>query len=326
MSDCLNRIVTFGICPDEGPSTSGFTLLSAPGISVKNLENIATETYMKGTELAMQKKALAIALVRNDLIAAMQANRVVTQMSVELISSGQFNTAMTVPASTAERGITLHKAGQRGKLRQTFIKEVKVYPLQSGAGKIKIYDGDNVTIWDVTLVAGQVNVFDADTLGGFPFMLPANANARVVMSAPGISFAQSKLTCLSGCQGLPNQCGWVDGWDGNGAVKTDGFGMNLTFYCECNYGQILCDMATSFAGELIWLKWQMAIFEEQLMSNRFNNWVVYNADALRQETLPNLQTAYNAKWEAMMNGLFGILQNYKDPCINCRGVRWVTNV
>lgn len=327
MLTCLQNIVTLGICPDAVESTSGFKLLAAPGISIKNMENIANENYVKGTALAMEKKGLALAQVRNDFIAALQLNKVTTMAGYQEISTGVFNPASVTAASSLDRGVTLHKASQRGTLRQTIIKEVQVYPLQSGAGTLNITNGTQITSWDITLVAGSINVFTSEELQGLPYALSQNANARVTINAPGITFAGSVLTCLKGCNDtLPNPCGWVDGWNGAAAIKEDGFGVNIVFYCKCNYDQILCDLATSFIGELIWLKWQIAIFEEQLLTNRFNNLVIYKAEQLRAETLPNLESKYAEKWTAMMNGLFSILQQYRDECLNCRGVKWVVSI
>ncbi len=52
---CLDNIVTLGVCPDEAESTSGLKLMQAAGISIKNLAEIANETYGSGVELAIEK-------------------------------------------------------------------------------------------------------------------------------------------------------------------------------------------------------------------------------------------------------------------------------
>lgn len=323
MSCSLNDIVTLGLCPDDGESLSGFTLLQADGISIKNLANIADETTISGVALAMQKKELSITQVKNDFIAALQTNRVVTTLSNQIYKSARFLVNEDNSTYSGYRGQTLHKVPNRGKLRQTILKSLECYPLESGNTTIKIDDGVNEYTVAVTVVGGQINTFDADNTELFPFIIdPQSSSIEVTIDQSEILFAKSEIICHAGCNGTsPNDCGWVDGWTGTGAIKMEGYGLNLNFYCECDYSQILCDMATGYVGELIWLKWQINIFREHLKSNRFNNWVIYKADQINEQILPDLIDQYNTKWNALMAGSFGILKSYNDSCLNCRGIR-----
>src|SRR5690606_7498435 len=172
------------------------------------------------------------------------------------------------------------------------------YPFTSGQGTLRIIDGYKTLSWPVTFVAGQVNTFDSSNLSGFDYVVTGK-EARIVFDAPDISFASSIITCLLGCNNTtPNECAWADGWDGNKAVKAEGFGMNIIFSCECNYDQVLCDISKSFSGELIWLKWQILVYEEQYKSNRLSNWVIYNRDEIMDVIIPDLQNRYNTRWNA----------------------------
>lgn len=328
---CLNKIVTLGLCPDEEESLSGFKLIQAAGISQKVLADIANETYIKGANLAMEKKSVAIAKVKNDFLAALQSNGVVTQMTNPTYSAGVFNTSKNTNRGAAPRGIRFHKAAYRGSLRKTFITAVQCYPLQSGNGKIKIIlerNGFNTTYsWDVAFVANQLNVFDKDIIEEFPFEIPADCKSCRVVTEAELDFCSTKITCLKGCNGsLPNPCGWIEGWDGSKAVKDEGYGVNVEFQCVCDYEKILCDLSKSFSGELIYLKWQMEVFEEAAGTNRFNNLVIYGAEQIRETILPNLSSQYVSRWNALMAGTFDILKTYRDECLNCRGIRWKTNM
>lgn len=326
---CLDTIVSLGICPDEDESLSGFKLIQAAGISPKNLAAIANETYTRGVELALEKKELSLIQFQNDFIGALQANRVITTQSEPVYTTAIFNTAVTNSTYAGYRGQTLHRAsGYKGYLRQTIIKAVQCYPLASGDAVLNIQDGFNSYSWAITLTANQTNTFDADLLDGFPFIFPETSHAvRVTIDNTTIPFASAKLTCMVGCNGtLPNPCGWVDGWDGERPVKEEGYGINLQFYCHCDYLKVICDLSKAFTGELIWLKWQINVFEEQLMSNRFSNLVIYGHEELQTKVIPDLYNKYNKKWNDMMNGLFEILKTYKDDCLQCRGVRWHTNI
>lgn len=325
---CIDNIVTLGICPDAGASLSGLTLLQAAGMSPKNMANIATEQYVQGTTLAMQKKELAIIQFQNDFIGALQANKVATTITNTEYETAVFNTTKSVGIYYGERGTVLHKNLRwKGNLRRTFIKEIQLYPFASGDVDITLSVGNNTYTYPVTLVANQVNVFDSETLGGFPFEIPYYVhNVTVKVDNSTIQFASADILCKTGCGGtLPNDCCWADGWDGEKQVRKEGYGVNLVFYCHCDYEKIICDLSKSFTGELIWLKWQIAIFDEQYKSNRFTNWVIYNQERL-PDIINDLNNQYNKKWNDLMNGLFAILQNYKDDCLNCRGIRWKTNV
>lgn len=319
---CLDTLVSLGFCGDT-VSESGFTLLRAPGITVKNLAQIAPDS--SGVQLALEKKQLSLLQVQNDLIAALHAQNVVASISNPVHSSSFFN-IQTNNGLGGYRGQTIHKVRQKGALRSLYIESIELYPLQTGETTLKIDDGINVfTYTGIDLTANTVNVIDSDMINGFPFKLSPNSNyVQVTVDQSNILFAKSSIICHKGCSGrVPNDCGWVDGWNGSDAVKDEGFGMNIKFKCECDYAQILCDMSKSLVGELIWLKWQINIMEEHSNSNRFNNWVVYKEDVLRSDIIPNLQSEYTAKWNALLPGMFSILKTYNDSCLNCRGIKTI---
>lgn len=325
---CVDRIVTLGICPDEAKSTSGFTLVNAAGISIKGLAQITNDNHVRGTSLAMDKKEISIAQVRSDMLGVMQLNNVLPQSVDEVIKSADFFPNISMGTFPGERGVVLHKAGTyKGRLRKTRIRSVDLFPLASGSGMLRIYDGKVVRSWPVDLVANQVNTFDDTNLSNFPYVLPDDVAAvKVLIDQTTIPFASAEIVCLKTCGGrMPNPCGWVDGWDGLGNVRAEGYGVNVNFSCDCDYDQILCDMAKTFTGELIWLKWQYNIFDEQYKSNRFSNWVIYNQEKIKEEILPDLESKYNQKFNEWAAGLYEILRSYRDECLNCRGSRWVVN-
>lgn len=323
---CISDVVTLGLCPDDAAPTSGLRLIDASGITLKNLAKAATETYTSGVNMAMAKKSLAATLLTNDFIGALQSNNVVPNISNPIYDSSIFNTQATNGLYNGERGVNVYKVEERGsRLRSLTIEEIQLYPLQSGESYINITDGYKQYSYPVTLVANQVNTFNSETLSGFPFVVQSGY-ARVTISNSTITFAKSPLICHSGCSGAANPCGWVDGWNGTGKAAKEGYGVNVRFKCECNYEQILCDLYKGFSGELFWLKWQILIFDEKLKSNRFNDWIIYNRDELKEYVIPQLRSQYNTKWADLMAAMPSILKTYKDSCINCNGVRWVSSI
>lgn len=323
---CLDNIVTLGLCPDDGVPSSGLKLIDAGGITLKNLAKAATETYTSGVNMAMAKKSLAIKLLSNDFIGALQSNGVMPNISNPVYNTSIFNTQATNGYYNGERGVTVYRVDDRGsRLRSLTLEAIELYPLQSGDSYINITDGYSQYSYPVTLLSNQVNTFDASNLDGFPFVVQSGY-AKVTISNENISFAKSPVICHTGCSGLDNSCGWADGWNGTGKVPKEGYGVNVKFKCECNYEQILCDLYKGFTGELLWLKWQILIFDEQLKSNRFNEWIIYNRDELKDYIIPQLKSEYNAKWGDLMGAMPGILNTYKDSCIVCKSIRWVSSI
>ena len=206
---CLDNIVTTGLCDDEQPSLSGFTLVDAPEITIRNLNDSASETYVQGIKLANAKIRLAYIQVKNDLLGAMQVNNVIPTLVEQLYNTSTFNPSVTIAAANIERGITLHKNPRyRGKIRKTCIAKIQVYPLASGNTDILIYDGGVKTTYPVALVANQVNTFEID------YQL-CSAFARVLINDNSFPMASAISICGIGCGGKqPNECGYAMGWNG----------------------------------------------------------------------------------------------------------------
>lgn len=325
---CLDNIVTLGVCPDEAASSSGFTLLNAAGINLKNLANI-TDGSASGLDMSLEVKQRSITQVRNDFISALQLNSIVPSISKPSYETGIFISSSSVGTYAGYRGINLYKnQGYKGTLRKTTIESIQVYPLADGDSTIKVFDGYNTYSYPVTLVANQINVFDSTNLGGFPFVVgPQSTGVQITIDQSTIPFLSTKVTCMKGCgDTLPNPCGWADGYDGTGAVKNESYGVVVTFNCECDYERVLCDLSKPFIGELIWLKWQYNIFDEQYKSNRFENWVIYNREDLFKNIMPDIESQYNAKWNSMMKGLLDMLRTYRDDCLDCRRTHFFSNV
>lgn len=326
MSDIKNIISVRDVTTEENvPSLSGLDLMDAPEISIINLANIANEEYTSGLSLARKKIEQATLLVRNDLMSALAANRVIPNLDAKRHNTGEFKPAITFPAEAKERGITLYKNSRiRGSLRKLKIHKVKIYPLADVADvQLKIYDdytGGVVSTYNVNLTANQVNSFDVgyEVKGSF---------ARVVLDGTNVPVAGAYLTCFTGCNGtLPNDCGYTKGWyDDKEISGKEGFGINLEFGCECDYDQLLCDLSKTYVGELVWLKIRVLLLEEHLRTNRLNNWVIYGREET-QSYLTDIENQYREKWKVFSEALHGIVAGMKDDCLVCNGIRWVTNV
>lgn len=325
---CLHDIVSISdpCNPKPVACLSGLDMFHAPEITVGNLAAMATETYDSGMALLRTKLDLAILLVQNDFISALNTNGVVANTVAATYETSTVNPVAGMGMAPLERGVIVVRSTKiRGKLRKLKLKQVVVYPLTSAASvMLNVYDvsGSKETAYryNVELVANQENIFDVGlTLQGTHF--------RVTIDNTAIEMASAPVVCFEGCNGsLPNDCGYARGWDGMREVpKGDGYGINLIFGCECDFTELMCNLSKSFIGQLIWLKARILIMEEHLYSNRFDNWVVYNREdtALHRQ---EVQAEYQRQWQGLMDGLYAILKTYRDDCIECRGIKWHTNI
>jgi hypothetical protein len=324
----LNNIISVrDVCCDDCNTTSlsGLDLMDAPELSILNLANIANEEYVTGLNLARKKVEQATILVRNDLMSVMAANHVMPNLTDKRYSTGEFKPSITFPAEAKERGLTVYKNSRiRGQLRKLVIHTIKVYPLADAEDvTLKIYDdytGGIVSTYNIALVANQVNSFNVayEMKGSF---------VRVVLDGTDVPVASSYLTCLTGCNGtMPNDCGYTKGWYGDKEVSgKEGFGVNVEFSCACDYEQLLCDLAKTYIGEIVWLKSRVLLMEEHLRTNRLNNWVIYGREET-QQYLADVENQYREKWNVFVNAMPALLKQFKDDCLVCNGMRWVTNV
>ncbi|MBS1771525.1 MAG: hypothetical protein JST82_01605 [Bacteroidetes bacterium] len=323
----LNNIISVrDVTTEENvPSISGFDLMDAPEISVLNLAHIANEEYITGLHLARKKVSQATLLVRNDLMSAMAANHILPDVTAKKYKTGEFKTEVSFPAEAKERGLTLYKNNRiRGNLRKLKIENVLIYPLADASNvTLKVYDdyaGGTVSTYNIDLAGNKVNTFkiNYEVKGTF---------ARVLLDGTNVPVAGSYLTCFTGCNGtLPNDCGYTKGWyDDKEISGKESFGLNLEFFCECDYDQLLFDLSKLYIGELVWLKTRVLLMEEHLRTNRLNNWVVYGREET-QQYLTDVENQYREKWKTFINVLPAILQQMKDDCLYCNGIKWVTNI
>lgn len=326
MSELQNIISVRDVCSGEqSTSLSGLDLMDAPEISAKNLANIANEEYVTGLNLAKKKVEQATLLVRNDLMSAMAANKVLPNLSAKKYTIGEFKTTINYAAEAKERGVTLYKNRKiRGELRKLKIYNVQVYSLSDAEGvELKIYDdyaGGTVSTYNVDVEANKVNTFNVEYVVRGTF-------ARVLLDGTNVSVAGTYLTCFTGCNGtMPNDCGYTKGWyDDKEISSKEGFGINLEFSCACDYEQLLCDLAQTYIGEIVWLKSRVLLLEEHLRTNRLNNWVVYGREEVK-DYLADIENQYRDKWKIFIDAMPGILKQFRDDCLVCNGIRWVTNV
>lgn len=321
MITCLQNIVSIkDQCGAVTPkSTSGYDIFQAPEVKYKGIAAITDEKYIRGMNLLNSVRVNAIMEVESDFLKIITAGKYGLELGGLNHSAGQFNQGIINPVAPSERGISIHSA-KPSTIRKLRISTVEVFPVDSASGlELKIYDNGFVSSYPVDLIGGQVNTFPVDyqATGDFVRILIDNTNIRMYSTA---------ITCMVGCNGtMPNECGFVKGWNGSSEIKTEGFGINASFTCECNFSQLLCTWSKQFIGEIVFYKMRSLIQEERLNSDRLNNFTIYNREEAKDKQV-DLENKYREKWNAFAESIPQMLKNVTDSCIICNRPKWVTNV
>lgn len=325
---CLNNIVTLGVCDDEETPLSGLTLMDAPEISSTNLANIATEKDISGKALATRILTNAHTLLRNDILTVMASNKMLLDYTARQYETTKFIPTTTIEASALERGLTLYKADDkwRKSLKKLTINYIRVFPLTT-KNDVTFYIHDSgltqaiTSTYSFDLVADEINSFQVDyqVLGEY---------ATISMVDSDVSLATAYLELCAGCSGRkPNDCGYTKSfYDGRSTSGREGYGIGALFTCECDYDVLLCNLAKSTLGKLIWQKARIMVMQEHLSSNRTNNWVIYNRDELKEYHIPKLEQEYENDYKGFIASLKTLAAQYSGECITCNGIKSVVSV
>jgi len=326
MASCLDNIISVkNLCGETEPSLSGLDLFDAPEVSTKVLAMAANEEFITGRNLAISRVELATKLIKNDLQSVMAANNVLPNLTDITYEAATFKTGVVIPALAVNRGLVLYRSPKiKGSLRKTKIHNVYVYPLVNATNvTLNIYDeyaGGILNEYVVDLTANQINTFDVE-------YLVRGKYARVYINGDSLSFASSYLTCFTGCNGsLPNECGYVKSFYNDKQIEgKEGYGINIDFSCVCDYDEMLCGLAKGVLGNIVWLKSRWELMQSLIHTDRLNNWTVYNREEAKKFA-EDLNTEYINAWNTFANSLPSIVENMRDSCIWCRGIRWQVNL
>lgn len=321
MNTCLQNIVSVrDLCPGTTPekSTSGYDIWQAPELKYTGLAAMTDAKYVRGRNLLLATRDAAIREVESDFLKMVTMAGYGINTLESYYQTGIFKTGDINSPAAISRGITLHSA-KPSLLRKLKIKEVQIYPLESATAELKLWDNGNEIAYDIELIGGQINTF--------PLEYVAQGNyVRIYLDNTNKSTYSSYLTCYTGCDGkAPNDCGYVRGWNGTGEVKREGFGINATFSCECDYSSLLCSWSKQFIGEIVYNKMRSLIQEERLNSDRLNNFTIYNREQAEKSQV-KLENEYRKSWNDFAEMVPQLLKGVKDSCLDCSRPKWVTNV
>lgn len=321
MNSCLENIVTINDpCePNKINSSSGYDIMDAPEISNKNISQIANLNQPNGYEFLKKQLKISLRDVVNDFIALLNSNNLIANLSINVTSTGSFNSRYQNKEDSAQ-GISLYK-NQRNynpnSIKKLIVKDVLIFPINDvESTKLYIVDGNNIETRSIQLVGGKINKFSLD--------YKVNSQ-KVDIYLKNIATYSSNLTCLLGCGGrMPNDCGYVKGYNNGNITREEGFGINANFSCECDYESLLCRFSRSYIGNVIFLKTRINILKERMYNDRLNSFIIYGKDEAEKQAI-ELENEYREVWNSFVQSVPNLLSNDSD-CINCKKTQVVVNI
>ncbi|MDV7696300.1 hypothetical protein N6B72_05140 [Chryseobacterium soli] len=314
---CLENIVSVRDVCKEQPiiSSSGYDMMDAPEIDVAKINDIANVEYNSGLKILKNCVRLALRDIETDFISVLSANKISAVDNSYEIVTGNFSKE-NQNGGTGQKGIVIHQQGNSG-VKKLRIKKIRIYPVNDHASaQLKLIDSGRESLMRVALTGGRVNEFAID-------YFVEGSNVKILLE--GVQTYSSEIICGLGCGGtVPNDCGHVKGWNGSAEIKTEGFGINAVFSCECDYSQILCQQSKNFVGLLIWLKARIYALEERINSSRINPFIIYGQEDAKNKRIELIEE-YNSKWNIFIDTIPNIISG-NDGCFECKKSKIVTNV
>lgn len=315
---CLENIVTVrDVCStvNQSSSSSGYDLMDATEINIARINDLANAEYTTGLKLLKNCIRLALRDIETDFISVLFANKITAVSNSYDVVTGNFS-LQNDNIGSGQKGIVIHKQNNRG-IKKLRIKKVKIYPINDHeSAQLKFIDSGKESVINISLTGGKVNEFATD------YFVEGSEVKILLENVPTYS---SELTCLLGCNGtLPNDCGYVKGWNGYSEIQKEGFGINAIFSCECDYSQILCQQSKNFVGLLIWLKSRIYALEERINSSRLNPFIIYGQEEAKTQRI-ELLNEYNSKWNVFIETIPNLITG-NDDCFECKKAKIVTNL
>ena len=321
MTNCLSNIVSVSNpCTNEKIiSSSGYDILDAPEINLSNIAQIANSDTPNGYEFLKKQLSNATRDVVNDFIALLNTNNLITKIFSTSIVTGEFNSSYTNTANN-KQGISINrnlKNHRPNSIKKLVVQDVLIYPISDHTNtNLFIQDGSEMKEIPIQLIGGKINKFSINH---------RIENSKVNIYLDNIPTYASNLTCLVGCSGtIPNECGYVKGYNNGNEVQREGFGINAVFTCECDYESLLCRYSKSYVGKIIFLKTRANILKERIHNDRINSLIIYGREEAEKLHV-EIENEYREAWNAFVESVPNLLTNDSD-CIDCRKVKIVVNV
>lgn len=294
------------------PAPENVLLLNdLPGMTLKSAAAIANDEQRSGFNLMNDKIKLATKKVFHKFSSIMagsfEFNAILEAREISNFSS------TTIAPESLERGLVLRR--WQSEMARTYIEEIYVRTVETGIAVIKIYDGDEVKAYPVSLLANTTNV--------------VSIRYRCKSEQVKILFDQTDFTTY-GCQindseGC-NTCGTyskkhnlqIRGWDGD--KETNGcFGLGVLANVQCFEETIICQLLPRMSF-MIWYQTGIEIMMEKMFTSRVNAVVSFN-DSKTENLLAFYETKLMEEEIHFKKISSKFLKNTRGECFTCKGTR-----
>lgn len=316
---CLEHIISIPGCGNE-ESLSGYSITDLTGISIKQSANVATEKHVSGLNLLRDVRRRAYMAVRNDVITFLKGNGYIANSTTSAWSTMELRDGSIEAATSAGdyRGIVIKKTQRGSVLHKMHIPYVMVKAAHTGTLLLRVEDGENAITYPFESVSGSISKVKIN--------YTAESDVVYLLLPDTIDVYSVKPNCSCGGSSTPKSKYFTTKGYYNGIeTKQEGFGIWTDVVGKCEYDYLLCYLATDgLLGEIVMYKAGVFIMDEQIKSDRFNYYTVYDKEQAAQ-TGQEWENHYRERFNTLVQSLPKILPNIDPLCIDCRSRR-IANV
>lgn len=316
MSCFDNFIGIKGDCTTTEPPVTGLYINDLAGISLRFAAHIANDETMTGVNLLKEKINFAIKLVKSDVIKFF-APYMRINTNIDFNIGGAFNSAYLSPAPLS-RGLLISK-NEKSKIQKIYLNHVDVLVNTTGNHTLVLQDIYTTINYNFSAIAGQVKKINLNYLA-------EGTEVYLLMDNSALSVNEGNILYQQSCG-----CNWktykptesqlsIKGYNGTGTdSKTYGLRANVSVICDVD--SILCSL-TRELGLIVLYRAGIAILEEQLVSDRLNEYVVFNDKEMTKDFLKMWGNEYNGRLDTLAMSSKQTLKQLNDSCIDCGGMKY----
>ena len=282
-----------------------------PGFTMRSAAAIANDEQRTGFELMNDKIRLATKKVFHKFSSVM-AGSFDFNAVIEAREISSFSTKTIAPAAL-ERGLVLRR--WQSEMARIYIEELYIRTVESGIVNIKIYDGDVVKVYQVSVLA---NVTNAVTIR----YKCKSEQVKILFDQTDFTTYGCQISDSEGCHTCSSSYSryklQIKGWDGD--KETNGcFGLGVLANVQCFEETIICQLLPRM-DFMIWYQSGIEILMEKMQTGRVNAVVTFG-DAKTEKLLAYLETELLREEEAFRKISAKFLKNTRGECFTCKGTR-----
>ena len=282
-----------------------------PGLTLKLAPQVANEEQRTGYNLLNDKIIHASKLIINkfDHLSArfFDVNSIIESREIS-----SFGTSTYSP-STSERGLTIRKS--QSETAKIFIEEIYIRTVESGIVEVKLYDGDSVKTYEVSVIGNKTNVAT--------IRYKAKRNeVKIVFDQTNFTTYGCEIVGSSSCRSCGGKRGnkmlEIHGWDGS-HENYNCYGLGVLANVQCFSEELICQLLPRMAFMILYQS-GIEICTEILASQRITPVVTFGKEKAEQ-ILNYCTTRLKEEEDNFTRTLPTFLKNTRGECFVCKGSR-----